>query len=249
MTAVSLFVKTLVDKKIGAVMLDMDKTMVSEHSRGCLSTNDVPWFAKSITVAARDLIIELLKAGLPISIGTYSDELYAKDDIKNSVAGAPLVYEVLRPFLDEKQLSQISIIGLNPDLYTPPPKSATAPAADKAKGTSFIDWCCGCCRKKKELQEPMDPNHSFFQDKMTAIFHKGKNVDKKNTKICYTYPPMPYKNHHLHVFKALTGLDFNRMVLIDDSMENVSGARKLGSLAVHVDGNSGLQAEHFKDLK
>jgi hypothetical protein len=251
--AVGTFVKTLMDRKIGGVMLDMDKTMVSEHSRGCLPKNDVPWFAKSITPAARDLIIELLKNGLQVSIGTYSDELYAKDDIKNSIAGAPLVYEVLRPFLDEKQLSQIYIIGLNPDLYTPAPKTSTTtpPTADKSetpKSTGLFDWCC-CCRSKKPAQERIDPNQSFFQDKMTAIFHKGMNVDKKNTKICYTYPPMPFKNHHLHVFKALTGLDFGRMVLIDDSMENVTGARKLGSWAVHVDGNTGLQAEHFKEIK
>jgi hypothetical protein len=232
-------------------MLDMDKTMVSEHSRGCLPKSEVPWFVKSITPVARDLIIELLKNGFQVSVGTYSDELYAKEDIKNQVAGAPLVCELLQSFLDEKQLSQIAIVGLNPDLYAAPSKSQAPPAADKSEASAsksggLASWCC-CCRNKKEV-ERIDPNQSFFQDKMTGIFHKGRNVDKNATKICYTYPPMPFKNHHLHVFKALTGLDFSQMCLIDDSAENVGGARKLGCLGVHVDTSAGLATENLKNI-
>jgi len=186
--AVAAFLKALQDRQIKAVMLDMDKTLVSEHSRGCLAKSDVAWFVKSVTPTARELIMELLKANFILSIGTYSDELYAKDDPKNSIAGTPLVYEVLRPFLDEKQLSQIYIIGLNPDLYATAPKpGGQPPPADKSETKAAADnsWlCCNCCRKKDK--ERIDPNQSFFQDKITSILHKGRNVDKSATKVCYT---------------------------------------------------------------
>jgi len=234
------FIKGIMEKGIKAVMVDMDKTLVSEHSRGCLPRAELQWFVKSMTPTTKSLIPALVKAGLVVCIGTYSDELYAKDDPKNQIAGTPLVHELLKPIIEEKQLNSVLVIGLNPELYVPPPpKAAPTPGPDGKIPTSA----------EKEGPPAPDPNHVFFNDKIASLLKKAQKVDKQGYQLCYTYPPMPFKNHHLYLLKTITGIDFKQMILIDDSIENVEGARKLGVYAVHVNGNSGLQSDMLKSLQ
>jgi len=67
--------------------------------------------------------------------------------------------------------------------------------------------------------------------------------DKKDQllKDCYSYPPEPYKIHHLRILRVLTGLEYNEMILIDDKAENVDKAIELGSGGLLVEGKDALE--------
>jgi len=238
------FLAFLDKKQIKGLVIDMDRTMVSEHSGGYLEKREVKKFVECLTPASRELILKALESKLQLCIATYSDELY-KGNNKEAVAGRELVLEILKSFLKDDDIKKITIFSLNPDLYR---KSAlgdqlaaahfTARAAGKPAGDRG---------DAKAVDASIPATQNFFNEKIDAVIAKKENIDKDVLAKLRQFPPLPFKDHHLYVFSALSGIALGEMCLIDDSKDNVDNAKKLGVLGVHVSGTGGLLARHLDD--
>ena len=235
------FVSLLKSHGIQCVAFDMDRTLVSAHSGGAVSSSGVDEFAESITKASRLLIPYLLEQGLRVAVATFADDLYASYS-RGSIAGVELVKRVLGelPVFDgqmgRERLRQVPIVTINPDLYVVEiARSNSGSAASeeqrrmKSLGSSSSASAAHSAdhaRKTQELQ-------SFFETKLCDF---GFDMMHPHWKSCAAFPPAPFKNHHLTMIAAKCSLARHQLLLIDDRDENVDAAVESGSWGLYLQG-------------
>lgn len=235
------FVTLLKSHGIQCVAFDMDRTLVSQHSGGCVSSSSVDEFAESMTKACRQLIPYLLEQGLKVAVATFADDLYAQHS-RNSIAGVELVKRVLGelPVFDgqmgRERLRHVPIVTINPDLYvvetTRGGGSSSAASEEQRRMKSVCSSSSSSAhsadhaRKTKELQD-------FFESKLCDF---GFDTLHPSWKICASFPPAPFKNHHLTMIAAKCSVPRHQLLLIDDRDENVDAAVESGAWGLYLQG-------------
>lgn len=242
------FVALIKSHGIQCVAFDMDRTLVSQHSGGAVSSNGVDEFAESMTRACRLLIPYLLDQGVKVAVATFADDLYASYS-RNSIAGVELVKRVLGelPVFDgqmgRERLRHVPIVTINPDLYvveTTRGGSGSAAAEEQRRMKSAAS--ASSAEKTKELQ-------SFFESKLSDF---GFDTMHPSWKVCAAFPPAPFKNHHLTMIGAKSGLHRHQLLLIDDRDENVDAAVESGAWGLYLQGlKKGLMVSdlHASNIK
>jgi len=123
------FLSALTERKIKAVVFDMDRTIIAQHSRGAILESKLLQFLSTISPVVEVLIPYLLDKGIKVAIATLSDDFYSKllterdkrmGKTRDSVylSGAELVKKILAKFLTIAQLKEVIMVTLNPDLYS-----------------------------------------------------------------------------------------------------------------------------------
>jgi FMN phosphatase YigB (HAD superfamily) len=206
------------------IVLDMDRTLIAMHTSGALQKKQLQDFKNTLSPVARALLPRLIEEKFELSVSTLSDDLYtdllAEKDRRASrpvgeyFSGVPLVNKLLE-FLPEEQAKKIVLVTLNPALYRP----------QNGEG---------------------DPLAQFYHKKLDAIGlpkPDAKDAKAEWLREARTYPPEQHKNQHLKILRALKGIEFKEMLLIDDKQENVTEAVKLGAHGVLVPGRHALAWE------
>jgi len=248
-------------RKIKCIMFDMDKTMMSKHSQGSISSSELAGFLDSLTKPTMAFISACLEANIDVAVVTFSDDLYCEGEA-DQLAGRSLVRPILRKFLSESEADRVFIIDVNPDLYKSHGGLLEAIKANEEKKAQAAK------QEKKSrpdawfFNQPRDvigsrawylaeDNRRFYRRKMDNLLAQrraGGAIPEKLLVDCCYYPPMLYKNHHMNVCQALTGHEFHEMMLIDDSESNIIAAKRLCRDTIHVKGEAGFQWHHMNEF-
>jgi len=218
------FVDQCRKKGVKMIVLDMDRTLIAMHTSGALLESKLDTFKRSLSSVARALVPVLLEEKFEVSVSTLSDDLYSdllmeKDKLQHKsgnkyFSGIPLVNQLLGTFLTAEQIKPITLVTLNPALYR-------QPSGDE------------------------DPLLLFYHKKLDIVGLPALDAkDIKNAdwlKEARHYPPANFKNQHLRILRALKGIQFHEMLLIDDKAENVNEAIELGAHGVLVPGKKALE--------
>lgn len=229
---IALFVTFLRRQSIRCVVFDMDRTLVANHSGGCVSLGQVSAFAASLTPAARHLIPVLLAEGFHIAVATFADDLYGSF-YKDEIAGVELVHIVLRElpcFATGDALAAVPVVTLNPDLYAA--ERVDSEEQRRMKGTAV-----GGSKQPSKLE-------AFFSAKIAAFGLDSSHADWSE---CAAFPPAAFKNHHLTLIAAKLGLDRRELMLIDDRDDNVDAAVSAGAWGLYLTKKRGLLMEDLHE--
>ena len=217
------FVSYLREQQIECVVFDLDRTLVSQHSGGCVPAASLASFAASATPAVRLLLPHLVEQGFRIAIATFADALYSQYQ-RGSVAGEELVRRVLRELPcfakgeeGAKRLAEVPIVTLNPDLYRG--YAMNAAAAEEQRRMHSVGDGSAASGPRNHLQQ-------FF---LTKVAEFGIDPDHACWEEVSAFPPQSFKNQHLQLIAARLGLPLRALVLLDDRDENVHAAVEAGA--------------------
>jgi phosphoglycolate phosphatase-like HAD superfamily hydrolase len=241
------FVSFLRANSLQVVVFDMDRTLVSQHSGGCVPASSLNSFAASLTPASRALIPFLMSEGLHVAVATFADDLYASYRT-DSVAGVSLVRRVLREcscFQGAEGLrlleERVAITTLNPDLYDITPRAqrgarAAAAAEEQARmqqGAGASAASAASAAAAASAASSADPAvaklRTFFHSKLTEF---GLDASHASWATVASFPPPPFKNRHLELISAKLGIGMKHMLLLDDRDENGLAALEAGAWAL-----------------
>lgn len=249
---IDVFVDFLKGLGVRVVVLDMDKTLTSQHSGGAINQGEpLNEFVNSVTPVARQLILALIKSEFQLAVATFSDDLYtlgpAGGPPKNVVAGTDLVCTVLGSILTEDQIRRIPIVTLNPGLYQATTQQAQARHArleafyrEKLETLFTAHEETGRLNRERErerLKKSSDGKQAGGSLSYIQPF------DPKALAAQFRYPPPPFKDLHMQLLAELYQCEPRTMCLIDDTIENVQNARANNYVGVEVrSAPSGLDA-------
>jgi hypothetical protein len=231
----STFVNHLRSLNIQCVVFDLDRTLVSQHSGGCVPAEQLETFANSLTETSRILLPYLLENGFHIAVATFADDLYSQY-AKGNVAGVTLVRRVLRECpcfgADTEQaknaLASVPIITINPDLYQIEEKrsihtnSANSAAAAEEQGRMI---------QQSNISEnsAIGKLRTFYH---TKVIEFGIDSTHSSWLNVSSFPPIPFKNRHLELISSKLNIPIHSLLLIDDRDENCYGALEIGAHAL-----------------
>lgn len=224
------FCKNIEKRGIKCVVFDMDQTLVSAHSQGVLLRKEsalpvsdgkrkpmtLSVFKESTSTVGQALIKELLKRKITVSIATFSDDLYSRNNTEY-ISGVSLVREVLLQFLSKDEVDSIPIVAINPGLYQTFPNTDPRHTYLRERIQTIAEQFLKT-NKSKQYQD--------FVAKSTI----------------YTVTPNS-KQQHLLIIESLLNVESREICLIDDSKENIDEANKSKYFGVFVSRRKGLTLE------
>lgn len=229
----------------------MDRTLVSHHSGGSVSSSQLTTFVESLTPASRRLIPELLSEGFQIGVATFADDLYASFGRGDTIAGVELVQLVLKelPYFqtNSEALEQVPIVTLNPDLYTNAVQRATSSAAAQEEQRRMKTRTPSSASSASSSTSPSsfaNQLETFFHAKLNAFGLDSNHAEWDN---CAIFPPLGFKNTHLRLISAKLGLKLSEVLLIDDRDENVEAAVESGAHGLILTKKRGLLIEDLRE--
>jgi hypothetical protein len=235
------FLAFLQKNSIRCVVFDMDKTLVTMHSGGCVPREELIQFAESITPTARLLIPFLIASDIRVAVATFADDLYASYG-RNQVAGVELVRTVLSElpcFQQPQQLDAVPIVTINPALYDVERKfrSALGAAAGQQEQAKMKSALSSSSSPPSELE-------TFFTSKLAAF---GLDASHPSWSVCSAFPPADFKCLHLQWIAARLHLQLHELMLIDDRDENVTAAVEQGSWGCYLGRKKGIELADLKE--
>lgn len=211
--------KLIVKYGYETVLFDMDRTVMMEHSGGILDgEKERKTYIPSMTPTAKEFIPACLSVGLKVVIVSNIDALYTFASPQTSFSGDALIAEVFKVNLPNVDYSKIHVICFNPDLHVCSNNNKLTPALIAKSPVSG------------------DTPEAYYKRWIAPFIEMANKRAPKESKWAELakYPPSQFKLTHSDITQAITGTEFKKMMMFDDSSDNINACRRKGIFCVDV---------------